>query len=738
MISSASLRRAAYIVASLAGVVAASEIAGGLRIHGTSGLPIPWSVLLQALAPACITALTAVGLVLIYRATRIINFAHAGFAGVSSVLFYELLQYKHFPYGVALVLGLLAGLAAGAVVELLFIRRFAKAPRLVLTVVTLAIAQFLAGIAGSVPFLLGDKTRRAGVPPTPLSRFSWKLTPGVINGNHLLLFGVTALVLAGFVAFFRYTSLGIAIRGAAENDDRAASLGVNTRLLSSFVWTIAAGLAAVGAIMSTSISGMTLTSGTGVAAAGVGSAVLLRSIAAAVIGGMENLPITVAAAVGMSLFEQSVGFAYGNTAIVDGLLLIVIVAVLLLKRKQLTRAQDSGTGSWAATEEIRPIPEVLAALPSVKSGMRKVQTVGALMLFAYPWVMSPSQTNLGSLFAIYGIIVLSLVILTGWGGQISLGQFAFVAVGAVVGGALMSRAHWPFLVALLLGSIAGAASAVLVGLPALRIRGLFLAVSTLAFAVAVASVGLNPNYVGFLPKTVSRPRFLWIRMEDERAFYYFCLVCLLLAVAAAMSMRRSRTGRVLIAMRENERTAQSFGVNLVRTRLATFALSGFLAAFAGVLLVTHQHRLAATSFGPEASIQIFLMAVIGGLGSVPGSLTGAVYLGLLNLAISNSVARQLGSGVLLLLLLLLFPGGLGAGVFKLRDAVLRRVAIRRRIHVPSLLGDYGFVGGQMARVPLAPKFASDGAVEAEGRWHFELPSRVLTAGTSQRTRRWTY
>src|SRR2546429_9945415 len=84
--------------------------------------------------------------------------------------------------------------------------------------------------------------------------------------------------------------------------------------------------------------------------------------------------------------------------------------------------------------------------------------------------------------------------------------------------------------------------------------------------------------------------------------------------AAATSMRRSRTGRVLIAMRENERTAQSFGVNLVRTRLATFALSGFLAAFAGVLLVVHEHRLAPSSFGPEESIQIFLMAVIGGGG----------------------------------------------------------------------------------------------------------------------------
>ena len=702
-----------------------------------AGLPVPISVLILALAPGCITALTAIGLVLIYRATRIINFAHAGFAAGASVLFYELVQYKRLPYLLALFAALGAGLLAGTIVELLFIRRFANAPRLVLTVVTLAVAQFLLGIAGLVPRMLGDKRPRAGVPKTPLSRFSWKLHPGIINGDHILLFAFTLLVLAGFVIFFRYTSLGVAIRGAAENDDRASSLGINTRVLSSFVWTVAAGLAAAGAIMNTSLNGRQLT-GTAVAVAGVGSAVLLRSLAAAVIGGMENLPVTVAAAFGLAFFEQAIGFAFGRTTIVDGVLLLVIVGVLLLQRKRLARAQDSGTGAWAATEEIRPIPEVLAKIPSVKTGIRRVQVIGALALLAYPWIMSPGQTSLGSLFAIYGIVVLSLVVLTGWGGQISLGQFGFVAVGGAIGGALMSRAHWPFPIALLIGSLAGAAVAVVVGLPALRIRGLFLAVTTLAFAVAVASVGLNPNYVGFLPRSVSRPEFLWIRMDDERAFFYFCVVCLLLTVAAATSMRRSRTGRVLIAMRENERTAQSFGVNLVRTRLATFALSGFLAAFAGVLLVTHQHRLAPASFGPEASIQIFLMAVIGGLGSVPGALTGAIYLGLLNLFVDSSVARALGSGGVLLLLLLVFPGGLGAAVFKIRDAALRRVAIRRKLYVPSLMGEFGFAGGTATKVALAPKFGPDGKVVDRSRWRYQMPSRIGAAGSSQQTKRWSF
>lgn len=735
--AAASVRRGALAIVGMVAAAAAGEVAAAMAKGSHHGLPVPWSVLLLALAPGCITALTAIGLVLIYRATRIINFSHAGFAAGASVLFYELVVYKHAPYLLALGAALGAAFLAGAIVELFFIRRFANAPRLVLTVVTLAIAQFLVGIAGAVPRWFGDKRPQGGVPRTPLNQHTWRLHPGVLNGDHVLLFAITVAVMIGLAAFFRFTSLGVAIRGAAENDDRASSLGVNTHMLSALVWTVAAGLAGIAAVMQTSLSGQQLSSAS-VVATGVGTGVLLRALAAAVVGGMDNLPVTVAAAFGLAMFEQSIAFAYTRSSIVDGILLILIVGVLLLKRKSLSRVQDTGTGSWAATEEIRPIPKVLAALPSVKSGVRRAQVIGALVLLAYPWVMSPGQTSLGALFAIYGIVVLSLVVLTGWGGQISLGQFGFVAIGGLIGGALMASAHWPFLLALVAGSVAGAAAAILVGLPALRIRGLFLALTTLAFAVAVSSVILNPAYVSWIPGNVTRPRLLWIHLDDDRAFFYFCVVCLLLAVAAATSMRRSRTGRVLIAMRENERSAQSFGVNLVRTRLATFALSGFLAAFAGVLLVIHQHRLAPTSFGPEQSIQIFLMAVIGGLGSVPGALTGAIYLGLLELFVKSAVYRQLSGGLLLLLLLIFFPGGLGAALFKVRDAALRRVAIRRRLYVPSLLGNYGFSGATATKVPLAPLFAADGKEVATSRWRYNLPSRIGTAGASQQGKRWSY
>jgi branched-chain amino acid transport system permease protein len=230
---------------------------------------------------------------------------------------------------------------------------------------------------------------------------------------------------------------------------------------------------------------------------------------------------------------------------------------------------------------------------------------------------------------------------------------------------------------------------------------------------------------------VNRPVFLFIKTEDNRAFYYVCLVGLVLAVWAATGLRRSRTGRVLIAMRDNERAAQSYGVNLVRTRLLTFALSGFMAAAAGVLFVVHEGALDAESFGPNASIQIFLTAVIGGLGSIQGALLGALYFALVNFLVDGEIGRLFASALGVLVVLYAFPGGLGSMAYAARDAVRRRIAIRRRIWVPSLLTDSAAAAGATDRVPLADK---PEAVEPR----YRQPSRIRTTGASQSGPGWRY
>jgi branched-chain amino acid transport system permease protein len=265
---------------------------------------------------------------------------------------------------------------------------------------------------------------------------------------------------------------------------------------------------------------------------------------------------------------------------------------------------------------------------------------------------------------------------------------AFVGIGAAVGGALTSNEHWDLSLALLVGGLAGAAVAILIGLPSLRARGLALAVSSLAFALMTSQYLLDPQFFPWLPSAViDRPKLLGtIDVSSETRFFYLCVAMLGFVLVAARGLRRSRTGRVLIATRENEKATEAYGINAIRTKLLGFAISGFIAAMAGVLLVHHQEGLVASSFDPLQSLVMFAMVVIGGLGSLPGAILGAVYIYSVQWFLPNEW-EFLASGVGLLLVLLLLPGGLGAAIADLRDGLLRFIARRRNLIVPSLLAD---------------------------------------------------
>jgi branched-chain amino acid transport system permease protein len=168
--------------------------------------------------------------------------------------------------------------------------------------------------------------------------------------------------------------------------------------------------------------------------------------------------------------------------------------------------------------------------------------------------------------------------------------------------------------------------------------------------------------------------------------FYASLAVLALALVMVVGLRRSRTGRVLIAIRENERAARAYGVNATRTQLAAFAFSGFLAAVAGSLYVHQQTGLSIDPYLPQRSLELFTMVVIGGLGSLPGALLGATYVFSVDFFLPNQW-QFLATGVGLLLVLLIFPSGLGGVLADVRDAALRRVAKRRHLVVPSLLAD---------------------------------------------------
>jgi branched-chain amino acid transport system permease protein len=233
-----------------------------------------------------------------------------------------------------------------------------------------------------------------------------------------------------------------------------------------------------------------------------------------------------------------------------------------------------------------------------------------------------------------------------------------------------------------------AAVAVVIGIPALRISGPFLAVTTLAFAVTARTFFLDNRYVPwFVENDVTRPA-VWKRLpiSFDWQFYYFSLAFLILVVLGARNLRNSRTGRAMIAVRDNEPAAQSTSLNVPALKLMAFAISGAIAGLAGGLYVLHQHGLNTDSFGPEISLRLFTMVVIGGLGSLPGAILGAVYVRSLESFVGGGWAL-LASGGGILLILLVLPGGLGAGMYRMRDEILRWIAKRRDIVVPSLLAD---------------------------------------------------
>ncbi len=650
-------------------------------------------VIVQGMVIGAITAFISFGIALIYRSSRIINFAQGDLGGVPASLGVLCILGPGVPFLVALPLALVAAIALGAAVEFLLLRRFFKAPRLILTVVTIGLSQLLAVFTTLMPRAF-DLSTGSLVYDSPIDiEFSIGLT--VFRGNEILAMATVPVVIAALGWFLQRTNYGIAIRASAESADRAALLGVPVQRVQNVVWIVATVLSTVGIFLRAGIIGLPIGSA-------LGPTILIRALAAAVIGRMEKLPTIFVASVGLGILEATVIFTEqdASSAKVDGLLFLIVLGALLLQRRGRTARGDEAS-AWQASRNVRPIPRELIDTPEVRYGLKAAGAALLAALAALPLFMSEAQLSLASAIAIICMVTVSLVVLTGWAGQVSLGQVAFLGIGAAVGGWLSTVWAWDLSVVIPVSGAVGAVVAMAIGIPALRIQGLFLAVATLAFAVATSSYLLNQSLVTWLPtgRIERRPLFGRVSIESEARFYYLTVVCLLLAIAIVRGIRNSRTGRVLIGVRDNERGAQAFGVNATTAKLTAFAVSGFLAAAAGALYVHQQQSLGIQPFTPDRSFQVFIMVVIGGLGSIPGALLGPLFIEGLEYFRSSfpdaiqDVLFLLTTGVGLMVVLLFLPGGFSQLYYDGRDRILRRIAERRGIHVPSLIADSRQEGG---------------------------------------------
>jgi ABC-type branched-subunit amino acid transport system permease subunit len=647
---------------------------------------IPVGVVAQGVIYGTSYALLAMGLILIYRTTRIVNFAYGAMGAMPGAITVGLFVAHGWNYAVAIVVGVAVGVITGAAVELFVVRRFAKSSRLVLTVATIGLAQILGAIGLAIGVALGTDALLGNV-DTPLSG-SFFVRPYPVRGDHLLLIGVAPVILAALGWFLLRTDTGRAVRAAAENEDRALLLGVPVRRLQTIVWAVAGGLATVTYILKVPFGGISPDPG-------LSATTILPGLAVAVIARFQSFPIALAGGIGLGIAEWTIRWNVTAESVFDVTFLIVILAALLLRRDRASRA-ETGESSWDNTGVLKPIPDLLKRVPEVRWVGLALAVVTAIIVVVIPLQAAPSTVVSMSFAVVWALVALSLVVLTGWGGNISLGQFGIVGVGAMAAGELMLRWNLDLFIGVIAAIAVGAIVAVLIGLPALRIRGLYLAVTTIAFAVALDSYFLNPvNFPKLVPGSIIRP-VLWKRfdLDSQWVTYFFCLGALVLSVIIVRAVRRSRAGRAVIGTRDNERAAGAFAVPTTRVKLQTFVLAGCLAGLAGALYVIVLGGAGQGTFRPDMSIQVFSFAVIGGLGSISGGMSGVLLFRLLDFVLaknasgSAAVILRLGlTGGGLLFVLYFLPGGLWQFVHRQRDRYLRWVANRRGLLVPSLVAD---------------------------------------------------
>jgi branched-chain amino acid transport system permease protein len=673
--------------------------------------PMPGGVFVRGLTVGLLGALVAVGMALIYRANAIINFAQADLGSVPTVLVVNLVAFSGLSYWLAFPLGLVVAAAVGAVVELAVIRRFFEASRLILTVVTIGLATLLAAGGLLLPRLWGERPQ--SLPLDIPWDVNLSIAPIVLDGDDLVALVLAPVAMVLLALFMRRTDIGVAVRAASERADRASLLGVPVRRLETVVWIIAAVLAFIGAYLRAGVVGLPI--GGSVLTFGF----LLRTLAALVLGRMTDLPAVAAAAVAIGLLEQGVGWNASSPLLIDPIISAVVVVALLLRRRDTGRS--AGTSSWQAVADVRPVPPELRRVPEVR--ITTVALIGTVAVVAVvlPHVLDPAQSLLASAMLIFAIVGLSLLVLTGWAGQVSLGQMGFVGLGAALGAVATGEWGLDLSLALLVSGVAGAITAILVGLPALRLRGLLLAVTTFAFGLTMSSFFLSRRFFDWIPtgRVERPPLFGRIDYDSPTGVYYLVLACLVIIAVALQGVRASRAGRVMIAVRDNETAARSFAVNATRVKLMSFALSGFIAAFAGCLFVHHQQAFGPQTYSPFVSFEVFTMVVIGGLGSMVGVVLGALYVNAADWFLPSEW-RFLASSLGVVLVLLILPSGLAGGLYRLRDQLLRVVAHRRAIVVPSLVADRGDTPIPAVEPPDAGEVAGDERVVGEDGGHGAL------------------
>jgi ABC-type branched-subunit amino acid transport system ATPase component/ABC-type branched-subunit amino acid transport system permease subunit len=643
-----------------------------------------WNLLFLGTVRGLIIALVAMGIVLVYRSSRVINFAVGAIGVPATALLGLMAGTHHWPYWPALACAVAVGTASGAVVELTVIRRLFTAPRVIVLVATIGVAELAQAVALSLPNYRTGKLQTSF--PSPISG-EWHLGAGVVmQGAQLMALVAVPLITLGLWWLLGHTRFGEAVRASVANPDLARLTGINPKMVSTAVWTIAGFLSAVAVILIATDSGSTdLVS--------IGPDTLLYGLAAALVGRMTSFPKSVAAAVGIGIISQLLFYNFTSaTGLVE---FVLFLAVLVLVAAVSRRRTDSAGESFQFAPRVQAVPDRLREIWWVRRLPQLLAGVALAVAVVTPLVVHESSRHFTyAMILAFAVCATSVTVLTGWAGQLSLGQMAFAGLGALSAGTLVRGASldigWhhtrivdgsipavPFPWAILLGAVVASITATLVGLGALRVRGLLLAASTLAFAIAAEDyIFARPLFsqdgtTAQLPRSSLGPINLNL---NNRAYYYATLVVLVVILAVLGRLRRSGIGRTIIGVRENEDGASALTVSPTKAKLTAHALGGFIAGLGGAILGGLVVTIGFTErfFRVEDSLALVSMAVIGGLGSLSGAVIGALWVvGLPSFWPENTVVPLLTSSIGLLIILLYLPGGFTQIGYWARDELLR-------------------------------------------------------------------
>jgi branched-chain amino acid transport system permease protein len=558
-------------------------------------------------------AIAASGLVLTYSTTRVFNIAHGAVGMFFAFVYWDFSQKQGMPAWLALIVVLLlVAPAFGVFVQRVMVRDLGNAPVGVSLVVTVGI---LIGLIGAATQIWPSEGRSV-----PLFFEGHLIKIGddvVITWHQVITVALSAVVAFGLFVLLTRTRIGTAMRASVDNPDLLRLYGGRPQLVAGLAWAVGTSLAALAGILLTPVIGLQYYDLT---------LLVISAYAAAMLGKLTSLPMTYVGAMALGLAQSYVvGYLqyipFGNDitglpAVIPTVFLVIVL--VLLPQAPLRIGQVKGIVS-------APVPSYGKA--GVWGGSLVLLSMGLALGLA------DSDLLLVGTAATYGIVMLSLVLLTGYGGHVSLAQFTFAGVGAVA----YSRLDQPNLFGLVLATLIAAAVGAIVAIPVLRLTGLYLALATLGFAQLMDKLVFQTSIAYEIgnPLSAERLSVLGLKFSGTGEYTVLMTVFLVLIAIAVIAVRRGRLGRMLVAARDSQAACGTLGLDLRWMRIGLFAASAGIAGLGGALYAGLRGTTVAADFMYFQSLLLLAMAVIWGVTSVTGAVLGGAFMMYLPVAQSD-------------------------------------------------------------------------------------------------------